>query len=236
MTSDTAKGNNTKGVRAVTSNQPAIHEKLDSTVQRHLKHPFRKPIAPHTQTAFNEADQWLAAQRSGQHRPLLLDSFCGTGESTVWLARNHPDCAVIGIDKSAARLNKQQQRPENALLVRADTDDFWRLALTAGWQPQRHTLFYPNPWPKAEHLKRRIHGSALLPTLLALGGTAELRTNWRIYAEEFCRALKIAGISAEPKLLSVSQPVTAFERKYHQAGQTLWQVVAPLSLPLPSSV
>lgn len=232
MTSDTAKGNNTKGVRAVTSNQPSLHEKLDSTVRRHLAHAFRKPIAPHNQSAFAEAEQWLKAQ----DRPLLLDSFCGTGESTVWLARNNPGCAVIGLDKSAARLGKQSQCPTNALLVRADTDDFWRLALAAGWQPRRHTLFYPNPWPKAEHLKRRIHGSALLPTLLALGGTAELRTNWRIYAEEFCRALKIAGISAEPGILSVSQPVTAFERKYHHAGQTLWQVVAPLSLPQSSSV
>nr|WP_221200482.1 SAM-dependent methyltransferase [Litorivivens lipolytica] len=205
---------------------------METTVRRHLEHPFRKPITAHTQAAFDAAANWLASQ----HRPLLLDSFCGTGESTVWLAQSHPDCAVIGIDKSAARLDKQKHLPDNALLVRADADDFWRLALAANWQPQQHTLFYPNPWPKSEHLKRRVQGSPLLPTLLNLGGIIELRTNWRIYAEEFCFALKIAGFSVEPKILHVGQPVTAFERKYHEAGQTLWQVVAPLSSHPPSSV
>lgn len=230
MTSEIPKGNNTKGVRAVTSNQPGLHEKLDATVRRHLENPFRKPFAAHTESAFGEADQWL----TDKNRPLLLDSFCGTGESTVWLARQHPDCAVIGIDKSAARLGKQHTLPENALLVRADTDDFWRLAQQAGWQPRQHTLFYPNPWPKSERLKRRIHGSPLLPTLLALGGRLELRTNWRIYAEEFCQALKIAGISAELENLSIGQPVTAFERKYHEAGQSLWRVTATLSSHPPS--
>lgn len=224
MTSQTQKGNS---VRAVTSNQTGRHEKLEHTVRKHLSHAYRKPYSDHTEQAFASANAWLEQQ----DKPLLLDSYCGTGTSSRWLAETHPDCAVIGIDKSEVRLTKLQTQPDNCLLVRADTDDFWRLALAAGWQTRQHSLFYPNPWPKSEHLKRRCHGSPLFPTLIALGGQLELRTNWRIYAEEFCAALKIAGISSELKKLSVNQPVTAFERKYSEAGQSLWQIRAQLSSP-----
>ncbi|WP_372763836.1 tRNA (guanosine(46)-N(7))-methyltransferase TrmB [Litorivivens sp.] len=224
MTSQTAKGNS---VRAVTSNQSGIHDKLEEEVRKHLRSRFLKPYAEHNVTAFEHAGCWLEQQR----KPLLLDSYCGTGESSVWLAQQHPDCAVIGIDKSSARLSKQKHLPENCLLVRADTDDIWRLAHDAGWQPRQHTLLYPNPWPKSEHLKRRIHTSPLFPTLLALGGKLELRTNWRIYAEEFCAALKIAEIPAHARKLEINQPITAFERKYAGAGQTLWQVAVRLSSP-----
>ena len=224
MTSQSQKGNS---VRSVSSNQTGIHDKLEHTVRRHLRHTFQKPFSQHTELAFTAANAWLEQQT----KPLLLDSYCGTGASTRWLAENHPDCAVIGIDKSEARLGKLQPPPDNCLLVRADTDDFWRLALAAGWQARQHTLFYPNPWPKSEHLKRRCHGSPLFPTVIALGGRLELRTNWRIYAEEFCEALKIAGISSELEKLSCGQPVTAFERKYSEARQSLWQVRAQLSSP-----
>ncbi len=222
MTSQTEKGNS---VRAVTSNQAGLHDKLENTVRKHLRHVYRKPYSDHTERAFASASAWLEQQ----DKPLLLDSYCGTGTSSRWLAEAHPDCAVIGIDKSEVRLNKLAKQPDNCLLVRADTDDFWRLALAAGWQARQHNLFYPNPWPKSEHLKRRCHGSPLFPTLIALGGQLELRTNWRIYAEEFCAALKIAGNSSELKKLNLVQPVTAFERKYSDAGQNLWQVCAQLS-------
>lgn len=224
MTSPPAKGNS---IRAVTSNQSAIHDKLEDIVRKHLSTSFLKPVMAHNRQAFSNAHDWLRRQQ----RPLILDSFCGTGESTAWLARHHPECAVIGIDKSEARLSKHQFAGDNYLLVRADTDDMWRLAVDAGWQPVRHTLFYPNPWPKSEHIKRRCHGSPLFKTMLELGGEIELRTNWRIYAEEFCAALNIAEISAMTESFQPDQIVTAFERKYSEAGQTLWRVRSQLSSP-----
>lgn len=209
--------------RAVTSNQTGCHEQLEKVVRRHLNSRFRRPIAAHSAAAFAEAERWL----SERDAPLLLDSYCGTGESTLNLARAHPDCAVIGVDKSAHRLDKHpglfSDTPDNYLLLRADTNDFWRLALEAGWKPRRHTLFYPNPWPKSAQLQRRCHGSPLFPTLLALGGELELRSNWPIYVEEFARALQIAGHSAAAEPFQPQTPITAFERKYQAAGQALWR-------------
>lgn len=213
-------------MRAVSSNQDTLHDQLDTVVRKHLSSHFRKPVSAHNEEAFAEADRWW---RRGGKLPLILDSFCGTGESTHWLARQYPQCAVLGVDRSATRLARHRGGDaDNYLLLRADTDDLWRLIATAGWPVSRHCLFYPNPWPKAEHLKRRCHGSPLFATLLQLGGELELRSNWRIYAEEFCAALKIANIEGKCAEYTANPPISAFERKYHHAGQTLWAVRSQL--------
>jgi tRNA G46 methylase TrmB len=157
-------------------------------------------------------------------RPLVLDSFCGTGMSTAQLAERFADSLVIGIDKSAHRLGKHRHSGrDNYLLVQADCGDFWRLAAAAGWRPARHFLLYPNPWPKPAQLKRRVHGSADFPTLLELGGEVELRSNWRVYVEEFAAALRIGGQDVTLEGFTPTQPLTLFERKYLQSGHGLWR-------------
>lgn len=213
--------------RRVESSQTDCHQRLDEVVKKHLSHRFLKPYASHNQQAFEAANQWL----QHQGKPLIMDSFCGVGESSWQLAERHPDHAIIGIDKSAARLDKHaahSQTPrDNYLLVRADVDDFWRLAADAHWQPEAHYLLYPNPWPKPGQLSYRVHGSPLFPTLLALGGRLELRSNWPVYVREFSRALEIGGRQTLIDTISNEAPLTPFERKYQQAGQTLWRCLSP---------
>ena len=178
-------------------------------------------------------------------RTVILDSGCGTGESTIHIARRFPNIPVIGIDKSGMRLNKAgnpvqtagEDVPRNAFWIRAELLDFWRLALDrvkAGeWFIPYHAVYYPNPWPKQSEATRRFHMHPIFPTLLALGQTTELRTNWEIYAREFAEAARIvyectassahAQITCEP--FEPIAPETAFERKYKEARQTLWRVI-----------
>ncbi|MFD2192248.1 tRNA (guanine(46)-N(7))-methyltransferase TrmB [Pistricoccus aurantiacus] len=213
--------------RRILTNQTGPHRDLLKRVVRALEHPLRKPVAEHNLAAFREAQQWLARQ----DRPLILDAGCGVGLSTRALARRFPDRAVIGIDRSANRLSRRHgDLPDNVLLVRADLVDFWRLALDAGWGPQRHYLLYPNPYPKAAHLKQRWHGHPVFPALLALSGRLELRSNWRLYLEEFALAAARAGSGTAEVQPFVPQDeyLTPFERKYHQSGQALWRLVLDL--------
>ena len=163
-------------------------------------------------------------------RPLILDAGCGVGLSTRRLAERFADQAVIGIDRSADRLSRDHgPLPDNALLVRADLVDFWRLALAADWRPVRHYLLYPNPYPKAAHLKMRWHGHAVFPVILALGGRLELRSNWKLYVEEFALALELAvGVSAAVEPHAPVECLTPFEQKYHASGQPLWRLVVEL--------
>jgi len=115
--------------------------------------------------------------------------------------------------------------PPNMCLIRARVEDFWRLLHADGVRPVRHFLLYPNPWPKAAHFKRRWHGHPVFPELLALGGLLELRSNWRIYAEEFRQAAEICGIHAPPVVsFSVQSPLSPFERKYAASGHRLYRL------------
>lgn len=268
------------GVRAVTTNQTDIYDKLEEVVRKYASTEYLRPIADHTRTAFAGAEKFVDEfyKDAGRKRDsagcagmtnqgtggneggavrgtykVILDSGCGTGESTLNIAIANPGIPVIGIDKSAARLTKARctggnaaglngdgALPQNMLLMRAELLDFWRLALgkvKAGeWHIPYHALYYPNPWPKQSEATRRFHLHPIFPTLLQLGDTLELRTNWELYAREFAEAARVlreipgqAGddntgtIAREP--FDPERPITAFERKYKEARQQLWRVL-----------
>ncbi|NBB92505.1 MAG: SAM-dependent methyltransferase [Gammaproteobacteria bacterium] len=204
------------------TSQHGPHRRLDETVVRHLRHPWRSPVRDYSRRAF---DELAASMDSGS--PLVLDSGCGTGASTAVLAAAHPECVVIGIDKSAERLARAPRLPGNARLVRAELSDIWRLLRESGRTLARHYLLYPNPWPKPGHLKRRWHGHPAFPELLALGGRLELRSNFELYVDEFARALMLAGV-VDVKVVSfgADEPISPFERKYALSGHRLFQLTA----------
>lgn len=215
--------------RRIVTNQAGPHQGLETRVARALEYPWRKPVAEHTREAFASAARWREARSD---MPLILDAGCGVGLSTRRLAEAFPDHAVIGVDRSESRLSRDHgPLPTNAMLVRADLADFWRLAFQAGWRPARHYLLYPNPYPKASLLKLRWHGHPVFPFILALGGRLELRSNWRLYVEEFLLGLGYAtGTAAEIEALDpAGEYLTPFEQKYHLSGQPLWRLALELS-------
>ena len=212
----------------VTSNQAGQHENLKTVVARHAASHFDKPIAAHTRQAFTNLQQAvnLATQ------DILLDSGCGTANSSLILAREFPRHLVLGVDKSLHRLSKAQRaQAPNLHLVRADLIDFWRLIESAKFNIERHYIFYPNPWPKSKHLQRRWHGHPIFPSMLGLSAILELRTNWKIYADEFAASIEyllnegfIDG-NIECKRFRPSVPISAFEEKYVASGHELYQVI-----------
>ena len=213
--------------RAVTTNQEGVHPALEATVRRHLAHPWRGPVADHDRDAFARAVDWVGT--AGDR--LILDSGCGTGRSSVALARAYPEALVLGLDQSQHRLQRAARRfaplPDNLLLLQTDCTGFWRLAAQAGWRPWRHYILYPNPWPKSAHMKRRWHGHPVFPALLELGGTLEMRSNWPLYLQEARAALALAGSSSDIAPLSLDQgALTDFEEKYAASGQRLWRLTA----------
>lgn len=213
--------------RAVTSNQPDIHEQLSACVQKHASTAFLKPLSAAARAAFERS---IARWHARGAPPLILDAGCGVGLSTRRLAMQHPDAFVIGIDQSADRLQRdvrwQGRPPDNFITVRADLVDYWRLMLDHGIHPQQHYLLYPNPWPKKQHLGRRWHGHPVFPAIVALGGRLECRSNWKTYIDEFATAVKLlTGIDApaEPFLPVPDAPLTPFEEKYAASGHALWR-------------
>ena len=216
--------------RFISSAQSGPHDDLAALVHRHLDHPFRKPILDYNRQAFSAA---LAARDAwNPGAPLVLDAGCGVGWSTLRLAERYPDHFVIGVDQSSDRISrgKPLALPANALFLRADLVDFWRLLDEAGVRLARHYVLYPNPWPKIGHLARRWHGHAVFPDLLALGGVFECRSNWRIYIEELAIAIGLVTgkvASCQP-WLPEGEPLTPFEKKYLASGHALFRLVVDL--------
>ena len=210
--------------RFITSAQDGPHRDLEALVRRHLAHPFQKPILDYNRAALAEA---LAARDAWRpDAPLILDAGCGVGWSTLNLAHAFPEHFVIGVDQSSDRLarGRPEKLPENAILVRADLVDFWRLLADNGIRLARHYNLYPNPWPKIGHLARRWHGHAVFPVWRDLGGVVEVRSNWRIYIEEM--ALALGWLSGQPVAVedyATEAPMTPFEKKYLASGHGLWR-------------
>ena len=237
--------------RSVTSNQIDLYKNLEAVVRKYAATTFLRPVADHTREAFEQASEFVRTFYGMDVAgcvEVVLDSGCGTGESTLHLAKKFPNVPVIGIDKSAVRLSKAGNErqlevsaggscdvPANAFWVRAELLDFWRLALEkveAGeWKILHHALYYPNPWPKESEATRRFHLHPIFPTLLRLSPVTELRTNWEIYAREFAEAAQVLGDALSLKFdvelgaFEPQNPETAFERKYKEARQQLWRTL-----------
>lgn len=205
--------------RPIYSNQPHVHQNLAGMVIRHLASSHTRPVADHNALAFTQLLQRLKEKP----QPLVLDSFCGTGQSTELLAARHPQHLVVGIDKSASRLARHAgANTSNYLLLQADCEDIWQLLLREKLTVDYHYLLYPNPWPKAKHLQRRIHGHASFPWVVQLGGHLELRSNWQIYVEEFGMAMHLSGYPGLVTRISGDPALTLFEQKYRNSGHALW--------------
>ncbi len=209
--------------RVVSSSQTGVHPRLPALIARHQESPWQKPPQAVDLPALNTLDAALAAGE----RPLILDSFCGTGLSSATLARKHPEALVVGVDKSAHRLRRAQDLPDNCLLLQAHCEAVWRHLNELGITLRAHFLLYPNPWPKPGQLSRRVHGHPAFPLLVSLGGTMELRSNWQVYVEEFGVALHLLGVSSRIALLPAGhEALTLFERKYRDSGHDLWALQA----------
>lgn len=220
----------------VVSNQHGVHKNLLAAVQKHQQHPFQKPYRQHNLHAFKQLQDWLTLSstlKKGCYPPRILDSGCGTAMSSRHLAEHHPDHLIIGIDQSAHRLQKGQHQgntklPTNCLLLQANCEDIWRLCLTEPAPFDTHYILYPNPWPKSKHLKRRWHGHPCFPILPQLARKTVLRSNWRLYLEEFQQAWQLL-VPHQPTTLTTldsnQPPLTLFERKYAKSGQTLYELV-----------
>ena len=209
----------------ISSSQSGVHKDLSTLLEKHLAHPFQKPITDYNRTAFEKS---IAAWQAAGAKPLILDAACGVGLSTLHLATQFPDHFVIGVDQSADRIARNtqwsQEMPSNFTWVRADLVDYWRLLLQSGIRLQRHYILYPNPWPKIGHVARRWHGHAIFPTIVALGGLLECRSNWRIYVEEFSAALtQVTQQEVDCLPYVPEQTMTPFEQKYQASGHALWR-------------
>ncbi len=213
--------------KQVTSSQSDVHQRLITVLDRYRNSPYRKPVAAHTREAFRQLMTVCQPESA-----MILDSGCGTAESSRLLSHRYPDHTIVAVDQSASRLSRAGLAEDqlilvqdNLILLRAEIMDLCRLLADDGIRFDRHYALYPNPWPKPGHLQRRYHAHPAFMSMLALAPWHELRTNWSVYAAEFAASIAhLTGTEAHSETFLPDEPVSAFERKYSDSDHPLHRV------------
>lgn len=176
--------------------------------------------------------------------PVVLEIGSGMGDAAVAMATADPDRDYLAVEvhtPGIANLLAMVERRDlgNVRVARGDALDLLR-CLPTGSLDAIH-VFFPDPWPKARHHKRRLiqpEHVALLRSRLTPGGTLHCATDWAEYAGAMRETL-----TADPELVNAHpgyaprpeyRPITRFEQRGVAAGHTIFDLIYHRH-PLPDS-
>jgi tRNA (guanine-N7-)-methyltransferase len=173
----------------------------------------------------------------GRAAPRTLEIGFGNGESLVALAAAHQDRDYLGIEVHRPGVGHLMLRAEelglaNVRAICRDAVEVLQQCVAPGTLDEV-LLYFPDPWPKKRHHKRRIVQPdfvTLVASRLRPGGTFRMATDWQPYAAHMlevassCEALRNespdGGFVPRPD----SRPVTRFERRGHRLGHGVWDL------------
>jgi tRNA (guanine-N7-)-methyltransferase len=172
----------------------------------------------------------------GRRAPKILEIGFGMGETTATIACAHPENDYLGIEvhtPGVGSLLKQiaEMALANVRVIQHDAVDVLHDMIAPGALDGCH-IFFPDPWPKKRHHKRRLIQPpfvALLAARLSPGAYLHIATDWQDYAEQI-----LAVLSAEPLLENTAgeyaprpgqRPLTKFEHRGLKLGHSVWDVI-----------
>jgi tRNA (guanine-N7-)-methyltransferase len=173
----------------------------------------------------------------GNRRPVYLEIGFGNGDALAAASTAHPDRNYLGVEVHRPGighllLELERRDLRNVRLLRGDAaevlEDMPPRCLEGVW------LFFPDPWPKQRHHKRRLVQPALVARLarvLRPGGTLHMATDWEDYGAHMLRCLSAnpglanttpgSGFAARPE----DRPLTRFEERGRRLGHGVWDLV-----------
>jgi tRNA (guanine-N7-)-methyltransferase len=165
-------------------------------------------------------------------RELVLEIGSGMGETTVAIAKAHPDIDFVAVEVHGPGVGSllnaiEREKLRNLRVMRHDALDVLEHMVADESLAAIH-LFFPDPWPKKRHHKRRLVQpafAALVARKLKAGGVLHAATDWPDYAEHMQ-----AVLSREP-LLEVAaagftaRPTTKFESRGRRLGHPVRDLV-----------
>ncbi|MEO8135424.1 MAG: tRNA (guanosine(46)-N7)-methyltransferase TrmB [Betaproteobacteria bacterium] len=171
----------------------------------------------------------------GRTAPVILEIGFGMGETTARIARALPGTDFLGVEVHAPGVGALLRRIEesglcNTRIIQHDAAEVVQHMIAPGSLAGIH-MFFPDPWPKKRHHKRRLVQPAfiaLLASRLQTGGYLHLATDWDEYAQQM-----LAVLSAEPLLENTTdgfaprpdhRPLTKFEQRGMKLGHGVWDI------------
>jgi len=164
--------------------------------------------------------------------PLLIEIGFGNGDATWQMARNEPDKNFIGIEVHQPGVGQlllalESNDLTNVRIAREDAVEFIRDRIPDNSVSELR-IYFPDPWPKKRHHKRRIMQTTFLDLLarkMVTGGILHLATDWQPYAEymlEICNQ-HAAFENRSPDHAYCPKPEWRPETKYEKRGERLGQ-------------
>jgi tRNA (guanine-N7-)-methyltransferase len=173
----------------------------------------------------------------GRRAPKILEIGFGMGETTARIAAAHPENDYLGVEVHTPGVGAllkliEAQGLANLRIVQHDAVEVLREMIAPAALDGAH-VFFPDPWPKKRHHKRRLvqpEFVRLLASRLKPGAYVHLATDWQDYAEQM-----LAVLAAEPGLENASpggyaerpayRPRTKFEARGVRLGHGVWDLV-----------
>ncbi|HSD37037.1 MAG TPA: tRNA (guanosine(46)-N7)-methyltransferase TrmB [Rhodocyclaceae bacterium] len=176
------------------------------------------------------------AEAFGRSAPVVLEIGCGMGDTTATIAAARPETNFIGIEVHGPGVGNlcklvEEQGLTNLRVMQHDATEVVRDMIAPDSLAGVH-VFFPDPWPKKRHHKRRILQPSFVTELakrLAPGGYLHCATDWEEYAVHMLEVL-----SAEPLLENTSadyaprpdyRPLTKFEARGLRLGHGVWDLI-----------
>ena len=189
----------------------------------------------------------------GHDAPKVLEIGFGNGDSLVQMAHDHPEWDFLGIEVHEpgvghCLIRVRELQLTNLRIVSHDALEVMRDQLSSG-SLARINLYFPDPWPKKRHHKRRIVNQtflALAGERLGRGGSLHIATDWQPYAEQINEVVANSGIFdvAERREHAgdrpLDRPSTKFEQRGIREGHRIWDwrlepIQAPNQAAIPIS-
>jgi len=163
---------------------------------------------------------------------LVLEIGSGMGETTVEIAKAHPETDFIAVEVHGpgvgSLLNRiASEKLTNLRVVRHDAMDVLEHMIADGSLAAIH-LFFPDPWPKKRHHKRRMVQpgfAALAATKLSEGGILHAATDWPEYAEHMNEVFSREPLLEPAAAGFTARPVTKFESRGRRLGHPVRDLV-----------
>ena len=163
----------------------------------------------------------------GREAPLVLEIGSGMGETTAQIARERPDTDFIAVEVHGPGVGSllkliEKEQLKNVRVIRHDALEVLENMIPDGLLAGIH-LFFPDPWPKKRHHKRRLVQpafAALAMRKLAAGGYLNAATDWEDYASQIVEVLMAQpGLHRENG--AHARPSTKFELRGLKLGHKL---------------
>lgn len=169
-----------------------------------------------------------------RNAPKILDIGFGNGQSLLEGALNNPDIDYIGVEVYRAGVGSlfiqlAKNDVSNVRVFCADAVDVLSTCIP-DQSLDKVQLFFPDPWPKKRHHKRRIvqHDFCqLVLKKLKPGGVFHMATDWKEYAEHMMSVMKtVPEFDSQFVERPEDRPLTKYERRGKRLGHEVWDLIA----------